>query len=108
MSLSFRVERRLSEIRKPKVPPPGQEGCPLPLSPQQAQGETWERVEPTAAPAACGWARPEGLILQSQDPGGPPVLKQTLLGKRQGAARLVGTGGSGASVLAPPSLRSVS
>lgn len=80
MSLSFRAERRLSEIREPKVPPPGREGCPLPLSPPQARGETRERVEPTAARAPCGWTRSEGLILQSQDPGGPPVLKQTLSG----------------------------
>ena len=70
----------------------------LPSAPESpaGTGETREGVEPTAARAPCGWTRSKGLILQSQDPGGPPVLKQTLLGKRQGAARLVGTGGSGA------------
>lgn len=30
-----------------------------------------ERVKPTAARVACGWMRSEGVVLQSQDPGGP-------------------------------------
>lgn len=50
--------------------------CPLPArecysEPQQAWSETRERVKPTAAQVPRGWIYSEGVILQSQDPGGP-------------------------------------